>query len=305
MSTRLLFSLLLCALSFGVGSAQNAASDPEIAAIVTRLQQTPTFFNFTTESVRVIYARGQAMGNRSQVFTKMGDSDTTQGAFLRPMGDGPHPGAYCDLGDYGFLQATLDYYSSVQPGGRARNSFDNTSMLAHKGYSTYSVLDTMLAHGVCELGETPMACEYRILRPSIAFILFGLMDIQYFTVEEYRANMTQIIEYSMDHGVIPVLHTFFVLDGNVKLNSRTALLFNNVLLDLSEQYRVPLINLWREIVPLPNHGLSADDIHLGFPPTRFCDFTGSQYQYGGVMRNFLTLTALDILRREVFEVFHQ
>jgi hypothetical protein len=301
MYKRLLLTLLLCAFTAVIGSSQDmmVIPDAQIQAIRARLQETPVFYNFITESVRVIYARGQAMGNRPQVFTKMGDSDTTQGAFLHPMGLGPHPGAYCDLGDYEALQETLNYYSSVPPHSGARNSFDTRALTAHKGYSSASVLDTWWASGLCEVGETLLTCEYRRVRPSVAFIKFGLMDIQYFTVEEYRANMTQIIEQSMDGGVIPVLHTFVVLDGNIKLNSHKALLFNNVLLDLATEYRVPLINLWRESQLLPNQGLSADDIHMGFPPSRFCDFTGSHQRYGGVMRNLLTLMALDIIRREI------
>ena len=303
MGKRLGLLLLLCAISVVIVFSQESAapSEANMQAIIDRLQQTPVFYNFTTESVRVIYARGQAMGNRSQVFTKMGDSDTTQGAFLRTMGDGPHPGSYCDLGEYSALQETLDYFSSVRPRAGVRNSFDNTSMLAHKGYSTVSVLDSMLAQGICKLGELPIDCEYRILKPSVAIIKFGLMDIQFLTVDEYRANMVQIIEHSMDQGVIPVLTTFVIVQGNIKLNWETGMLFNNALVDLATEYRVPLINLWREAQLLPNQGLSPDGVHLKFPTTRFCDFTGDQTHYGGVLRNFLTLTALDILRREIFE----
>lgn len=289
--------ILLCILVVITTSAQD---EDEMQTLLVRLDSTPTFSNFTTESVRVIYARGQVIGNRSQVFTKMGDSDTTQGAFLRPMGEGPSPGAYCDLGAYTGLQETLDYFSSVPPRHGVKNSFDNTSMLAHKGYSTVSVLDPLLAPGLCEIGESPLDCEYRVMRPSVAIIMFGLMDIQFLSVEDYKTNMSRIIERSIDQGVIPILSTFVVQDGNAKLNWYTAMRFNNALLDLAAEYRVPLINLWHEVQSLPNQGLSPDNVHMGYPSTRFCDFTGSEHRYGGVLRNLLTLQALDILRREIF-----
>ena len=97
-----------------------------------------------------------------------------------------------------------------------------------------------------------------------------------------------------------MLSTFVVLKENPQQDWQTALLFNDVLLDLSEEYQIPLINMWQELQLLPNTGISSDQVHLGYPPSGFCDFTGAQHQYGGVLRNFLTLTALDTLRREVF-----
>jgi hypothetical protein len=304
MVKRLVLAFMLCVFYTVIGRAQgNTASDAEIDRIVARLQQTPTFINFTTENVKTIYARGKALGMRPQVFTRMGDSDSDQGAFLRPLGMGPHPGYYCDFGEYSNLQETLDYYSSVPPQEGIDNSFDRVTLTAHRGFSTTSVFDTWWATSQsekCEVGETPLDCEYRLVQPASAFILFGLIDVQVFTPEEYKANMTAIIEQSIDAGVIPVLTTFLVLEENPKQDWRTALLFDDVLLDLADEYQIPLINMWRELQDLPNKGISADQVHLGYPPSGFCDFTGTQNRYGGVLRNFLTLTALDTLRQEVF-----
>jgi len=302
----LVLSFLLCALAVVTVSAQRLTPtpDPEIDTILGRLQQTPVFSNFSTDAVKSIYARGQELGNRPQVFTKLGDSDTMQGAFLRPMGMGPRPGYYCDLGEYGALQDSLDYYSSVSPREGVRNSFDNTSLTAHTAFSTLSVFDTWWAQSqsdMCQTGETPLDCEYRLVQPSTAFIMFGLIDVQFFTPDEYRANMTLIIDRSIEMGVIPVLTTFVVLKNNPKQDWRTSMLFDGVLLDLSDEYQIPLINLWREAQTLPNYGISSDQAHLGYPASGFCDFTGFQTQYGGVLRNFLTLGALDLLRQEVFE----
>jgi hypothetical protein len=93
MYKQLMLTIVLCILSVVSGQAQDLVTlDPEVDAIITRLQQTPGFINFTTERVKTIYTRGLALGKRPQVFTKMGDSDTDQGAFLRPLGMGAHPG---------------------------------------------------------------------------------------------------------------------------------------------------------------------------------------------------------------------
>ncbi len=305
MLKRLLCLLLLCVLGVTL-TAQDSTPipDADIAVMLKRLHDTPTYINFSTDTVKEIYARGQKLGNRAPVFTTLGDSDTAQGAFLRPMGMGTHPGFYCDLGDHSDLQAALDFYSSVPPKTGISNSFNNTSLTAHQAFSAVTMFDPWWAESQsaeCKVGETPIDCEYRLVQPASAIVMFGLIDVQFFSVDEYKANMGQIIQHSIDAGVIPILSTFVVLEENPKQDWRTSIVFDNALLDLSEEYQVPLINLWREVQVLPKKGISADGAHLGYPASGFCDFTGAQETYGGVLRNFLTLTALDMLRREVFE----
>lgn len=309
MLKRFVIVLLLCA--FGtvlVLSQENAPDssnpDPGLDAALQRLNETPVFFNFTTQAVKEIYARGLGLGNRSQVFTKIGDSDTTQGGFLRPIGMGSYPGFYCDLGEYESLQETIDYYASVPPLDGFKNSFDADSITAHKGFSSSSLLDYMWAESeLCVFGELPTECEYRVVRPASVVIMLGLMDIQFFEVEDYKTNMARIIETSREMGVIPILTTFVVLKERTtdKLDWRKSILFNNALLDLAEEYDIPLINLWQQAQHLPNSGIGLDETHLAYPVGHFCDFTGAHEIYGGTLRNLLTLQALDILRREVFE----
>ena len=308
MLKRLLLVVFLWTLGIGIVSSQDVTATPipeaDIASAAQRLNETPVFLNFTTETVKEIYARGHTLGNRPQVFTKIGDSDTTQGGFLRPIGMGPYPGFYCDLGEYSDLQNTINYYSSVSPLEGFKNPFDADSITAHKGFSTSSLLDYMWAESeLCVFGELPTECEYRVVQPASAIIMLGLMDIQYFTVADYKANMAQIIEKSSAMGVIPILTTFVVMRERTtdKLDWGTSILFNNALLDLADEYHIPLINLWREAQALPDSGIGLDETHLAYPVGHFCDFTGPQDEYGGTLRNLLTLQALDILRREVFE----
>lgn len=306
MLKRLFILLLLCLLGTGFVSSQDTSPtpDPELDAALQRLHETPVFINFTTETVKEIYARGLEFGNRPQVFTKIGDSDTTQGGFLRPMGMGSYPGFYCDLGEYEALQESINYYSSVSPLKGLRNSFDSDSIAAHKGFSSFSLLDYMWAESeLCVFGELPTECEYRVVRPASVVIMLGVMDIQYFTADEYKANMAQIIEKSSEMGVIPILTTFVVMRerSTDKLDWGKSILFNNALLDLAEEYEIPLINLWREAQRLPDSGIGLDETHLAYPTGQFCDFTGAQDLYGGTLRNLLTLIALDMLRRDVFE----
>lgn len=295
----------LILLNVVTSQAQDGSPTPsEIATALTRLNETPAYVNFTTDTVREIYARGQTLGNRAQVFTTVGDSDTTQGGFLRPIGMGSFPGYYCDLGPYSDLQDSIDFYSSVSPLDGYDNSFNSESLMAHKGFSTSSILDYMWAESkLCVFGELPLECEYRLKHPATAIIMLGLMDIQFFTVDDYKANMSQIIEKSIEAGVIPVLTTFVVMKERTtdKLDWGTSILFNNALLDLADEYQIPLINLWREAQALPRSGIGLDETHLAYHSGDTCNFNGAEQEYGGTLRNLMTLTALDTLRREVFE----
>src|SRR5215218_9447499 len=71
--------------------------DPELLAIIQRLEATPIFTNLTSEQVYSVFEHGQALGNRADVFTTVGDSNTTNGDFMRPLG---MTNGGCDFGDY-------------------------------------------------------------------------------------------------------------------------------------------------------------------------------------------------------------
>src|SRR6185369_8197907 len=73
------------------------------------------------------------------------------------------------------------------------------------GYSTSKVLDPALAGAGCNGGETPLACEYRLNRPSVALILLGTGDQH--TWQGFEARYRQIIEYTIAQGIVPVLIT--------------------------------------------------------------------------------------------------
>lgn len=277
--------------------AMELTDNTDWLAWMERLMSTPILLNMDTDVVAEIYATGQAMGNREGVFTRVGDSDTTTGGYLRPIG--MNDGEFCDLGAYDYLQETIDFYGE-SPLPNVPNSFDTTSLAAINGLTTVGVFDPFWADAdLCESGEAPLNCEYRVVRPSVAVMMLGRMDVAYYEVDFYRENVRQLIEESMAQGVIPILTTFVVLPDNpVYENSLT---FNTVLVDMAMEYDVPLINLWRAVQNLPRYGIGADFTHLSQAVGEFCTFTGSELRLGGTLRNLLTLQALDAIRRGVGE----
>ncbi len=268
----------------------------DIPAMEYRLRKAPILLNLSTERVRLIFENGQRLGNRADVFTTIGDSNTTNGDFLQPIG--MDADAYCTWGPYASLRDTVRYFS-VPPSPDSTNSFTHHSVTAQMGFSSAAVLDPFWATGdVCVPGESPLTCEYRAVQPSAAVIMIGGIDVVDLTTAQYTANLTTIVQSSIQQGVIPILTTFVTLPERGDVYERS-LEFNMALLDLAETEQIPLINLWAAAQTLPDFGIGPDRTHLKAEVGSFCAFDGAQTRLGGTLRNLLTLLALDALRQNV------
>ncbi len=266
----------------------------DLSAMEHALQSAPIFENLTTERVRAIYAQGQGYGNRADVFTTVGDSNTTNGDFLQPIG--MNADAYCTWGSYGYLRAAVDFFG-VPPAADESNSFTHHSMAARKGFNSASALDPFWVTDAACSGASPLLCEYATVKPGAAIIMLGNIDVSDMPTADYAANMRAIVQQSIQQGVIPVLTTFVVVpERDVYERS---LEFNLTLLQIAAESQVPLINLWAAAQTLPDHGIGPDQTHLKAEVGSFCSFDGAQQQYGGTLRNLLTLQALDQLRQNV------
>lgn len=291
-NVRLTDFLVITVDSLAVPTAIPLTDDPHLLEIINRLEATPLLHNIDTDSVRQIFERA---GRRVDIFTMVGDSNTTNGDFMRPLGLEANT---CDLGAYSYLQDTIDFFSTPLRDNVA-NSFVNStsSIAANKGLGTSAALDPFWATSpLCESRESPVACEYRVSQASIAIIMLGQIDINYAreTPDVYRANMEEIVQLSLDNGVVPVLTTLVFLPERDEW--ATSIEYDGILLDLAEQYQIPLINMWRAAQTLPGYGIGPDRSHLAARVGSFCSFTGAEQELGGTLRNLLTLQMLDSLR---------
>jgi hypothetical protein len=278
------------------------STDPDVVAQYQRLQVVPLLDNMDTNEVRAIFEHGQELGMRANVFTRVGDSNTTSGGFLNPIG---MQGDFCDFGAYSYLQETVDFFS-VSPQQGEDNSFNSFSVAAVNGLSTTAALDPFWADAdVCQANESPLGCEYRLVHPSVALIMLGIMDADTpdFDVNESRDNIRAIMDFSIEQGVIPVWTTFPALADNEDDHPSwvNTVYFNGAVLDVAEEYQTPVINLWQGVQSLSNNGIGPDRIHLAQTVGAFCSFTRYEQSVGGTLRNLLTLQALDLLRRNVLE----
>jgi LysM repeat protein len=239
-----------------------------------------------SEHAHQIFLQGQALGNRADVFSKIGDSITVSPVFLNPIASGSY-----NLQQYGYLQPVIDYYSATW--ARTSNSFGNSSLAAKVGWTAGAALNPANRDTLnCLPNETPLVCEYRVVKPSVAIILLGTNDVPGTSLSAYEANMRRVIETTVAMGVIPVVSTLPPMhragtEGRVEQ-------FNGLLAALTREYDVPLLDYGSALQGLPNNGLGSDGVHPSWAPAgNSANFTPEYLQYGMTVRNLTALWALD------------
>ena len=245
-----------------------------------------------SQHARDIFLAGRDRGNRANVFSKVGDSITVSGQFLFPIGSGQY-----DLRGYDYLAGVVAHFSSGW--ARTGNAYYNTSLAAKGGWSSWSVLSPSLAdHNVCRANESPLMCEYRLTRPSVALIMLGTNDVMGTTPDAYRANMQRVVADTIGMGIIPVLSTIppFQRTG---YEARAEEL-NAILIGVAQEYDVPVWHYRAALEPLPNRGLAPDGVHPSWSPGP-ADFTVDNLRYGYTVRNLTALEALDAVWRQVMQ----
>lgn len=270
-----------------IPSNEDVVSAVEVPAVLANAPVLPAISPHT----QAIFTQGQQQGNNPRVFAKVGDCNSFTPAFLGLIGRGQY-----SLGPYSALQETINYYG-IPPAPGVPNSFDNPSRATLAGFTAQAVIDP--AWGRC--GKSPLECEYDRIHPSVALIMLGLQDVHFLDTVQYEAGMRQIIERSLDRGVIPVLTTFPTWPGEpdeAMLSKRLA--FDAIVVNLAYEYDVPLINFWRAAQALPGSGLYNDLLHITYSGQEshydWISFQGEEQQYGFTLWNLLALQTLDSLR---------
>ncbi len=234
------------------------------------------------DRVRAIYAAGQAQGNTPQRLLKIGDSNIAADSALCNFGWRNY-----DLGEYGFLQPTID---------RFKDSFCAASAAAGRSFSAAAVLDpTWATDEGCLPNETPLACGIRQQRPAFAVLYLGVQDLErmdwsHLLPASYRDNLRQILATLTHNGIIPILSTFPT--GYTFHNDGSADTLNAMIVQLAAEEHLPLIDLRADTVWYPNRGTDADGFHMSTPPGGKTSFTGNESLYA---RTLYELRVLEML----------
>ncbi len=230
-----------------------------------------------SDRARAIYQSGLAQGNNARAFSKVGDCESQAIWYLTDFDHGQ--GAY-SLGPYAYLQPVIDYYAG---------SFGRISMAAHASLNAASLMSPLWAdRSTCKAGESPLACETRLWRPSLALVMLGTNDSP--RPANFEGNMRKVLDTLIGQGVLPVLATKADnLEGDGSINATIA--------RLAAEYDIPLWNYWAATQPLPHHGLQPDGAHITVGPNRFDD--PKAMESGWAIRNLTALQALDAVWRGV------
>lgn len=236
------------------------------------------------ENVREIYLRGITLGNNPHSFSIIGDCLSLKENLFGDFGKDP---ANYNLGDYAYLQETIDWYKS---------SFQRQSISVGNGYNSASILNPMFANPeLCLPNENPMTCEIRVNQPSVALISLGTDDFET-DPQIFEKRLRTIIEYTIAMGVIPILAT----KADNREGDHT---FNTIIVNLAYEYDVPVWNFWLAVHDLPKRGLKEDGYHLTWGPNHY------DYPYiltlAFPVRNLTALQSLDSVRQMILKTYHE
>lgn len=236
--------------------------------VVGRLWSTPVIPQ-ATGTARAIYQRGRELGNNSNRFSKVGDCQNIPEFFL---GTFDQPGTY-NLGEHEALQGTIDHFAG---------SFNRQSVAVASGFNVAAVLDVTWAdQSVCEPGESPIECEYRLWQPS--FVLISMETWHGSTADAYESYLRQVVDFWVEHGVVPIV-------GTKADNKEGDWSINAAIARVAWDKDVPLWNFLMATQPLPDYGLS-DGFHLTFAPNDFS--SADNMTKGWTWRNLTALQTLD------------
>ena len=196
------------------------------------------------DNVRQIFAKGQQLGNDPHRFTRVGDSIIEYPHFMAKFDTGEY-----NLGQYAYLQDVLNYY---------KGSYGRDSLSVRRGLHSWSWANPTWADKTqCLPDEGPVACEYRVYKPSIAFIVLGSNDVG--VPDYFRNSMDDLIKFTIDQGVIPIIAT------KADRHEGASNINNTILRELAAKYNVPLWDFDAVAGTMPNRGIDpVDGTHLTF-----------------------------------------
>jgi GDSL-like Lipase/Acylhydrolase family len=283
----------------GLGSA---FSQEAVAADWQDLPVTPALGPVVGPHLEKIADRGERLGNLPGVVAKVGDSITASPSFLQGLAcASPQLGPWTQLrGTLGFFGRTPVPRGSEEAGCTVSNSYSRLGAAAVGGWRAIDALAPRESLPECD-GLAAVSCELRLLRPSVALIMFGTNDLKSTTAVQFRGDLARVARLVSSAGTIPVLST--IPPRATQPFAARVVRFNEEIAGLAENRALPLWNFWRQLAApgVPDEGLGLDGVHPSVlcPPCTAIDFWPAGLRQGYALRNLGALRMLDRLRREV------
>lgn len=258
------------------------------------LYNTPLFSDISPK-MQQIFQEGRAAGNRPNLFSTVGDCHTASDSFLMPLGSQRNIGINYQLGAYNYLGDTINFFE---------DGFNHESLAAISGSTIASIFDSTWSNDhYCGANEAPLDCEYRLAQPSLAFINPGEHDIEEISVIDYEKYLRTTIEKTLALKIIPVLSTApaYIPDlPEYALYHEKLTQLNLMVIELAQEYEVPLIHFWLASQSEVVHGLDFENTgQYGGVALRYFNRGSGIDEWLYPLRNLLTLQMLDNLRTEL------
>ncbi len=249
------------------------------------------YWNFSDQS-HDIFLQGQELGNYPDTFSKVGDSITVNRAFLQPFGKGVY-----DISAYPELQSALDFFNIDE--NHPITSYIQPTRAAGVGWTTRHLLEPDTDF-LCARGDLRLTCEYRNTKPAFALIMIGTNDVVSIPIERYEQNLRRIVDISVAYGVVPVLSTI----PPQRRQDDAVRAFNLKIIEVAQDYHIPVWNYWLGLQALPGNGMSQDGIHPSMPPNNAgtTNFTDEFLRYGYTLRNLMALNVLHLMLYQVMYI---
>lgn len=220
---------------------------------------------FVAERLREISGAGSST---ALSVAKIGDSITVSNQFF-----------HCFAGAPDSIDANIDNTVADFSG------FDRTSLAAGVGWSSNVPISG---------SPSPLQQELDAIDPVAAVVMYGTNDAESGNLDAFGGNLLTIVDTLIEQGVVPIVST--IPPRNYNSNDVRVPFYNAMVRAVAAARQVPLVDLHRELAPLPDYGLGGDGLHprgIGGG----CDFSQSGMTAGYNVRNRVTIEALDRVRR--------
>jgi len=242
-----------------------AASRPDLRLAASLWRKWEIVPDFSLHAREILREALQNPDLDPHTFIKVGDCQMVAGTFLAGYTNGKYR-----LPDG--MAETVQWFSA---------SMTEDNITAVNGYGINTVLDPAFGlsagHNQCLPNETPLDCELRTHRPIIVLVGMGTNWIPHGEIS-FEKHLRETVDKILATGALPILATKADnVEGDWKLDQAIA--------QVAYDYDLPLVNVWRSVQELPNHGLEM--------PPRQVYLTGD----GWMKRNHAWLVTLDKVRQ--------
>ena len=217
-------------------------------------------------------------GRNEAFFSKIGDSNTVNTNYL-----GCYAGTQVDLGGRTPLQPALQHFLAGMVAGST--PYNRTSLSATIGWSASAALAG---------APSPLQQELDAANPRYATVMFGTNDVGFMNTDSFGKNMFTIVDTLSLQGVVPIISAIPPRDDDAATDAWVPR-YNLVARGIAQARRVPFVDLHRELLTVPAHGLGPDGVHLNVyvsGSVKGCNLTSAGLAFGHNTRNLATLEGL-------------